>query len=268
LATLFSVFAVGPVLANEPDPMLPNLPVPNQTRLTPPASGAPAAPNAADPLADPMADPAAKAPEVPKDLIRFRERLAEWNTGNGGWSKRSGKILFTDRTALVTPDGGVVRPALDGEALRTGALLEAGTNQAVIFQSGAGILHRLAPGSVVRLDPLTPEKDEPFNDLNMNGVWDAGEKFTDTNKNGIRDLAATEVDLELIRGRLDTWIPNLLAPPRRSLVRIGQGEAARVESGCFTVRREQDQPATVRCLERTVLISRQAGGMLLATVPA
>jgi len=215
-----------------------------------------------------MADPAAQVPEAPKDLTRFRERLADWNAGKGGWSKRAGKILSTEPSAMVTPDGGVVRRVQDGEALRTGALLSAATNQPVIFQSGAGILHRLAPGAVVRIDPLTPEKDEPYNDANMNGVWDQGETFTDTNKNGIRDLAATEVDLELIRGRLDTWIPDLLAPPRRSLIRLGNGDATRVESGCFTIRREEGQPATVSCLEGTVLISRQEGGMLQASVPA
>ena len=96
LGCLFPVFVTAFSLANEPDPMLPDLPAPNQTRLTPPAGGA------SSTLADPLADPSALPPEVPKDLLRFRERLADWNSGKGGWSKRAGKILFTDRFAMVT----------------------------------------------------------------------------------------------------------------------------------------------------------------------
>jgi hypothetical protein len=169
---------------------------------------------------------------------------------------------------MVTPDGGVVRPLLDGEALRTGAVVQSGTNQPVIFQSGAGILHRLAPNSMVHLFPLNPEVDEPFVDANINGAWDPGETFTDTNKNGVRDLAATEVNVELIKGRMDTWIPDVLNAPRGCVVRLGNGDAARIQSGSFALQREQNKDVMISCLEGEVLISKQEGGMLQATIPA
>ena len=241
---------------------------PAQEQKTPaPAAGASSSNPAAVP--DPM-DPAAipTTPPPPKDLVRFRERLADWASGKGGWSKRAGKILSTDRSSMVTPDGGVVRPLLDGEALRTGAVVQSGTNQPVIFQSGAGILHRLTPNSMVHLFPLNPEVDEPFVDANINGAWDPGETFTDTNKNGVRDLAATEVNLELIKGRMDTWIPEVLNAPRGCVVRLGNGDAARIQSGSFTLQREQNKDVMISCLEGEVLISKQEGGMLQATIPA
>ena len=258
--------SISLVMAVEPDPMLQDSPA--QEQKTPaPAAGASSSNPAAVP--DPM-DPAAipTTPPPPKDLVRFRERLADWASGKGGWSKRAGKILSTDRSSMVTPDGGVVRPLLDGEALRTGAVVQAGTNQPVIFQSGAGILHRLTPNSMVHLFPLNPEVDEPFVDANINGAWDPGETFTDTNKNGVRDLAATEVNLELIRGRMDTWIPEVLNAPRGCVVRLGNGDAARIQSGSFTLQREQNKDAMISCLEGEVLISKQEGGMLQATIPA
>ena len=258
--------SISLVMAVEPDPMLQDSPA--QEQKTPaPAAGASSSNPAAVP--DPM-DPAAipTTPPPPKDLVRFRERLADWASGKGGWSKRAGKILSTDRSSMVTPDGGVVRPLLDGEALRTGAVVQAGTNQPVIFQSGAGILHRLTPNSMVHLFPLNPEVDEPFVDANINGAWDPGETFTDTNKNGVRDLAATEVNLELIKGRMDTWIPEVLNAPRGCVVRLGNGDAARIQSGSFTLQREQNKDAMISCLEGEVLISKQEGGMLQATIPA
>ena len=266
LAVTGLLVSISLVMAVEPDPMLQDSPA--QEQKTPaPAAGASSSNPAAVP--DPM-DPAAipTTPPPPKDLVRFRERLADWTAGKGGWSKRAGKILSTDRSSMVTPDGGVVRPLLDGEALRTGAVVQSGTNQPVIFQSGAGILHQLAPNSMVHLFPLNPEVDEPFVDANINGAWDPGETFTDTNKNGVRDLAATEVNLELIKGRMDTWIPEVLNAPRGCVVRLGNGDAARIQSGSFTLQREQNKDAMISCLEGEVLISKQEGGMLQATIPA
>ena len=266
LAVTGFLVSISLVMAVEPDPMLQDSPA--QEQKTPaPAAGASSSNPAAVP--DPM-DPAAipTTPPPPKDLVRFRERLADWASGKGGWSKRAGKILSTDRSSMVTPDGGVVRPLLDGEALRTGAVVQSGTNQPVIFQSGAGILHQLAPNSMVHLFPLNPKVDEPFVDANINGAWDPGETFTDTNKNGVRDLAATEVNLELIKGRMDTWIPEVLNAPRGCVVRLGNGDAARIQSGSFTLQREQNKDAMISCLEGEVLISKQEGGMLQATIPA
>jgi len=266
LAVTGLLVSISLVMAVEPDPMLQDSPA--QEQKTPaPAAGASSSNPAAVP--DPM-DPAAipTTPPPPKDLVRFRERLADWTAGKGGWSKRAGKILSTDRSSMVTPDGGVVRPLLDGEALRTGAVVQSGTNQPVIFQSGAGILHQLAPNSMVHLFPLNPEVDEPFVDANINGAWDPGETFTDTNKNGVRDLAATEVNLELIKGRMDTWIPEVLNAPRGCVVRLGNGDAARIQSGSFTLQREQNKDVMISCLEGEVLISKQEGGMLQATIPA
>ena len=266
LAVTGLLVSISLVMAVEPDPMLQDSPA--QEQKTPaPAAGASHSNPAAVP--DPM-DPAAipTTPPPPQDLVRFRERLADWTAGKGGWSKRAGKILSTDRSSMVTPDGGVVRPLLDGEALRTGAVVQAGTNQPVIFQSGAGILHRLTPNSMVHLFPLNPEVDEPFVDANINGAWDPGETFTDTNKNGVRDLAATEVNLELIKGRMDTWIPEVLNAPRGCVVRLGNGDAARIQSGSFALQREQDKDVMISCLEGEVLISKQEGGMLQATIPA
>jgi len=266
LAVTGLLVSISLVMAVEPDSMLQDLPAQEQKT---PASAAGASTSNPAAVPDPMDSAAVPTtPPPPKDLVRFRERLADWTAGKGGWSKRAGKILSTDRSSMVTPDGGVVRPLLDGEALRTGAVVQSGTNQPVIFQSGAGILHRLTPNSMVHLFPLNPEMDEPFVDANINGAWDPGETFTDTNKNGVRDLAATEVNLELIRGRMDTWIPEVLNAPRGCVVRLGNGDAARIQSGSFTLQREQNKDVMISCLEGEVLISKQEGGMLQATIPA
>ena len=147
---------------------------------------------------------AVPTPEVPKGLLRFRERLEAWKSsgGKGGFSNRPGKILSCKEDAKITYVGQPERKLLDGEAVQSGATMVAGTSP-ISFQSGAGAYHQLLAGGKVEIAPLV-----------------AGQK----------DLKVT-----VLAGTLLTQIVNPFVAPRLHVCGLGNGVVLQTSDGLVGV---------------------------------
>ncbi|NDB96899.1 MAG: hypothetical protein EBZ78_12195, partial [Verrucomicrobia bacterium] len=131
-----------------------------------------------------------------KNLIRCRERLAEWISGKGGWSNKSGKILATqggDRVQVGEPPERDVKVS---EAFQAGAKITVGSKSGMMFQSGAGVFHLALPGTVFSLGKL--------------------------------EAGSPDLKVELSEGTIQTFVAQPLIAPRASLIALGNGEVARV----------------------------------------
>ena len=170
-----------------------------------------------------------------KNLIRCRERFAEWIGNKGGWSNRSGKILSTEGDALVR-SGDLPETKIEvGQAFTSGAKITVGTHS-LLFQSGAGVFHLALPGTTFSLGKL--------------------------------EAGSPDLKVELDAGTIQTWIAAPLVAPRSTLIGLGQGEVARSQDGCFQISRPSDPNAgaTVTTISGKVVVAQESGGAELVTL--
>ena len=170
-----------------------------------------------------------------KNLIRCRERFAEWIGNKGGWSNRSGKILSTEGDALVR-SGDLPETKIEvGQAFTSGAKITVGTHS-LLFQSGAGVFHLALPGTTFSLGKL--------------------------------EAGSPDLKVELDAGTIQTWIAAPLVAPRSTLIGLGQGEVARSQDGCFQISRPSDPNAgaTVTTISGKVVVAQESGGVELVTL--
>lgn len=182
---------------------------------------------------DATVPPAAQNPEA---LARFRQRISAWKTSQGGWSQRPGKILKLGGSEKLQLGTAPFRPLLEGEAVQVGGLIETGSKQALIFQSGPGVMHQAQPGSAFSLAPL---------------------------EKGTADLV-----LELHRGTLSTCVATPLKAPRVSLIRLGDGIVARTQDALFEISKDSQGIFTLCVLKGKVVLADVAGGGEKASVTA
>lgn len=180
---------------------------------------------------------AAPAPETPKALVRFRERLESWKTskGKGGWSNRPGKILACGEDAKVIYTGQPERKLLDGEAVQAGAVVIAGASP-VSFQSGPGIYHQISPGGKVQLAAL---------------------------EKGQKDLKVT-----LLEGSLFTQIVSPLVAPRLHVCGIGNGVVVQSSDGLFQITSVGPTGARISVAEGSIRLVEEAGAAQVAEAGA
>ena len=177
------------------------------------------------------------APQLPKGLVRFRERLEAWKTsmGKGGWSNRPGKILSCGEDAKVTYVGQPERKLLDGEAVQAGASITAGATP-VTLQSGPGIYHQIQPGGRVQIAKL-----------------EAGQK---------------DVKVTLLEGTLLTQIVTPLVVPRLHVCGIGNGVVVQSSDGLFQVTSTGPTERRIAVAEGTVRLVEEAGAAQVAEASA
>lgn len=177
------------------------------------------------------------APEIPKGLLRFRERLEAWKAagGKGGWSNRPGKILACGQDAKVTYTGQPERKLLDGESIQSGAVVVAGASP-VSFQSGPGIYHQLLSGGRVQIAPLV-----------------AGQK---------------DVKVTLLDGTLVTQVVTPLAAPRLHVCGIGSGLVIQSADGLFQISSAGTSGTRIAVGEGSVRLVEEAGAAQVAEVVA
>jgi hypothetical protein len=170
-----------------------------------------------------------------KNLIRCRERLADWIGNKGGWSNRSGKILMTEGGDLVQV-GELPETKIEvSQAFTAGAKITVGTHS-LLFQSGAGVFHLALPGTTFSLGKL--------------------------------EAGSPDLKVELDAGTIQTWIAAPLVAPRSTLIGLGQGEVARSQDGCFQISRPSDPNAgaTLTTISGKVVVAQESGGAELVTV--
>jgi hypothetical protein len=180
---------------------------------------------------------ATPTPEVPKGLLRFRERLKAWKAsgGKGGWSNRPGKILSCGEDAKVTYSGQPERKLLDGEAIQAGAEVVAGASP-VSFQSGPGIYHQLLAGSRAQIAALvTGQKD---------------------------------VKVTLLDGTLLTQIVEPLVAPRLHVCGIGNGVVIQSTDGVFQVSLAGTAGARLAVAQGSLRLVEEAGAAQVAEATA
>jgi len=171
-----------------------------------------------------------------KNLIRCRERLADWIAGKGGWSNKSGKILKTEGDETLQIGTDQPRTLLEGEAVQVGGTVVASAQGPVLFQSAAGVYHEALPGTELVFSPL--EKD------------------------------SLDIKIELKRGTLLTYVASPLAPPRASLVGIGDGVVARTADGLYQITKGADGKSILSVLSGKVILADIAGGVERGSVAA
>jgi len=180
---------------------------------------------------------AATAPQPPRSLIRFRERLEEWknSNGKGGWSNRPGKILSCGKDSRITYAGNPERNLLDGEAVQTGAVISA-VSSPISFQSGPGVYHQLLPGGQAQLARLEP---------------------------GQKDIKVT-----LLRGTLLTQVVSPLIAPRLQLCGIGEGVVIQTTDGLFQATRGDGPGVRITVAEGSIRLVEEAGAAQVAEAGA
>jgi len=171
-----------------------------------------------------------------KNLIRCRERLAEWISGKGGWSNKSGKILATQGGDRVQVGELPEREIQVSEAFQTGAKITVGSKTGMMFQSGAGVFHFALPGTVFSLGKL--------------------------------EAGSPDLKVELSEGTIQTFVAQPLIAPRASLIALGNGEVARTLDGAYQISKTSgaESTTTITTISGKVILAQEAGGKELATL--
>jgi FecR protein len=171
-----------------------------------------------------------------KNLIRCRERLAEWISGKGGWSNKSGKILATQGGDRVQAGELPEREIQVSEAFQTGAKITVGSKNGLMFQSGAGVFHFALPGTVFSLGKL--------------------------------ETGSPDLKVELSEGTIQTFVAQALTAPRVSLVALENGEVVRTLDGAYQISKTSgaESTTTITTISGKVILAREAGGKELATL--
>ena len=171
-----------------------------------------------------------------KNLIRCRERLAEWTSGKGGWSNKSGKILATQGGDRVESGGLPEREIKVGEAFQAGAKITVGSKSGMMFQSGAGVFHFALPGTVFSLGKL--------------------------------EAGSPDLKVELGEGTIQTFVAQPLVAPRASLIALGNGEVVRTLDGAYQISKTSGSESTpsITTISGKVILAQEAGGKELATL--
>jgi hypothetical protein len=169
-----------------------------------------------------------------KNLIRCRERLAEWISGKGGWSNKSGKILATQGGDRVESGELPEREIKVSEAFQAGAKITVGPKSGMIFQSGAGVFHFALPGTVFSLGKL--------------------------------EAGSPDLKVELIEGTMQTFVAQALLAPRASLISLGNGEVVRTLDGAYQISKTSGSGSTtsITTIAGKVILAQEAGGKELA----
>ena len=169
-----------------------------------------------------------------KNLIRCRERLAEWISGKGGWSNKSGKILATQGGDRVEAGGLPEREIKVGEAFQAGVKITVGSKSGLMFQSGAGVFHFALPGTVFSLGKL--------------------------------EVGSPDLKVELNEGTLQTFVAQALVAPRASLIALGNGEVVRTLDGAYQISKTSgsESTASITTISGKVILAQEAGGKELA----
>jgi hypothetical protein len=171
-----------------------------------------------------------------KNLIRCRERLAEWISGKGGWSNKSGKILATQGGDRVQVGELPEREIQVSEAFQAGAKITVGSKSGMMFQSGAGVFHFALPGTVFSLGKL--------------------------------EAGSPDLKVELSQGTLQTFVAQPLIAPRASLISLGNGEVVRTLDGSYQISKTSgaESTTTITTISGKVILAQEAGGKELATL--
>jgi ferric-dicitrate binding protein FerR (iron transport regulator) len=171
-----------------------------------------------------------------KNLIRCRERFAEWISGKGGWSNKSGKIIASGGGNMVTEGDQPEREIKVSEAFQRGAKITVGRSEPVMFQSGAGVFHLALPGTVFSLGKL--------------------------------EAGSPDLKVELIQGTLQTFVAAPLVAPRASLISLGNGEVARTLDGSYQIAKSAgaEGATTITTISGKVILAQEAGGKELAVL--
>ena len=171
-----------------------------------------------------------------KNLIRCRERLAEWISGKGGWSNKSGKILATQGGDRVEVGELPEREIKVSEAFQAGAKITVGSKSGMMFQSGAGVFHFALPGTVFSLGKL--------------------------------EAGSPDLKVELSEGTMQTFVAQALVAPRASLIALGNGEVVRTLDGVYQVSKTSGSESTtsITTVSGKVILAQEAGGKELATL--
>jgi hypothetical protein len=171
-----------------------------------------------------------------KNLIRCRERLAEWISGKGGWSNKSGKILATQGGDRVEAGELPEREVKVSEAFQAGAKITVGSKGGMMFQSGAGVFHFALPGTVFSLGKL--------------------------------EAGSPDLKVELSEGTMQTFVAQALLAPRASLIALGNGEVVRTLDGAYQISKTSGSGSTtsITTIAGKVILAQEAGGKELATL--
>jgi hypothetical protein len=171
-----------------------------------------------------------------KNLIRCRERFAEWISGKGGWSNKSGKIIASGGGNMVTEGEQPEREIKVSEAFQRGAKITVGRSEPMMFQSGAGVFHLALPGTVFSLGKL--------------------------------EAGSPDLKVELIQGTIQTFVAAPLVAPRASLISLGNGEVARTLDGSYQIAKSagENGATTITTISGKVILAQEAGGKELATL--
>jgi len=171
-----------------------------------------------------------------KNLIRCRERFAEWLSGKGGWSNKSGKILASGKGNMVTVGDQPEREILVSEAFQRGAKITVGLSEPMMFQSGAGVFHLALPRAVFSVGKL--------------------------------EAGSPDLKVELIQGTVQTFVAAPLVAPRASLISLGNGEVARTLDGSYQIAKGagENGATTITTISGKVILAQEAGGKELATL--
>ena len=170
-----------------------------------------------------------------KNLVRCRERLAEWISGKGGWSNKSGKILATQGGDRVRVGELPEREIQVSEAFQAGAKITVGSKSGMMFQSGAGVFHFALPGTVFSLGKL--------------------------------EAGSPDLKVELSEGTIQTFVAQPLIAPRASLIALGNGEVARTLDGSYQISKTSGaESTTITTISGKVILAQEAGGKELATL--
>ena len=171
-----------------------------------------------------------------KNLIRCRERFAEWISGKGGWSNKSGKIIASGGGNMVTEGDQPEREIQVSEAFQRGAKITVGRSEPMMFQSGAGVFHLALPGTVFSLGKL--------------------------------EAGSPDLKVELIQGTIQTFVAAPLVAPRASLISLGNGEVARTLDGSYQIAKSAgaEGTTTITTISGKVILAQEAGGKELATL--
>jgi hypothetical protein len=171
-----------------------------------------------------------------KNLIRCRERFAEWISGKGGWSNKSGKIIASSRGNMVTEGDQPEREIQVSEAFQRGAKITVGRCEPMMFQSGAGVFHLALPGTVFSLGKL--------------------------------EAGSPDLKVELIQGTVQTFVAVPLVAPRASLISLGNGEVARTLDGSYQIAKSAgaEGTTTITTISGKVILAQEAGGKELAVL--
>jgi len=171
-----------------------------------------------------------------KNLIRCRERFADWIGGKGGWSNKSGKILATEGGDSVKVGDLPDREIKVSESFQLGALITVGAKKPLLFQSGAGVFHLALPGTVFSLGKL--------------------------------ETGSSDLKIELTEGTIQTFVAEPLKAPRSSLIALGNGEVVRTLDASYQIARTsgQESAITLTSISGNVVLAQEAGGQEVATL--